>query len=253
MKILSLSPSLTDILRLLNVSTEDISAVTSLCPEDFPETVARVGSPKALEIPKILSLQADVVLGVACENRPEQIRAIEKKFAVTLFDVRSLEHVKDTIHTLGRLTNKMAEAEAFIQKLREAEKENQKRLGEFPPIKTLILLWNQPYLTVNFDTYISRLVEACGCVNVFRAEPTFEIPLDLEDLIEKNPELLLLPSAPYPFKKRHLAGFRQYRGFSKIPIELIDGNLFSCFGPRSLEALKILGQMALKVKACGAV
>ncbi len=263
MKIVSLSPSFTEILEKLGAA-ERLVGVTDHCPEVSP---VKIGSPKALNVSEILALRPDLVLADQNENRPEEIRELQKEFGVKIFDVRSIPAVVDAVWTIGRLVGEEKEAHKLTDEIQEAVSgvpnktviaspavggawQPLAEIASLPPapprndeavgLRTLTLLWNQPYLTINFDTYISRLIEAAGGRNVFHEDPVREFPIEMEDMIEKNPELLLLPGDPYPFRKRHVEGFRKYRVFSKIRIERLDGKLFSRFGPRTVTALETL-------------
>ncbi|HXV27388.1 MAG TPA: helical backbone metal receptor, partial [bacterium] len=198
-------------------------------------------------------LRPDCILACESDNRPEQIRELKKRFPVRSFAVRSIPAVLDTIHDLGRFMQKPEEARAIKNKiLLEQDKSRQAAEGK-NPVPTLVLIWNQPFLTVNFDTYISRLIEASGGYNVFHSDPLPEFPVELEDMIEKGPQLLLLPSVPFPFKKSHIAYFRKYRIFSSIPIEIVKGDLFSRFGPKTVEALRILRSLIAEKAIPGVV
>ena len=253
MRIVSLSPSFTEILKALGEAVS-LAGITDHCPAAGEPAVA-IGSPKFLEISKIEGLRPDVILADLNENRLDEIRRFEKKFRVLSFDVRSVSAAKDAVGALARLTGKTAEGAEMIRAIQAEEEENKKIFSGQASVPALILLWNRPYLTVNFDTYASRLLESSGGVNVFHEDPVREFPIEMEDMIEKNPELLFLAKAPFPFTSRHAAGFRKYRVFSKIRIELIDGKLFSRFGPRTAEALKtlrgILTSLAVPAKGVG--
>lgn len=240
MKVVSLSPSFTEIVFCFRKAAA-LTAVTDHCPP-FERDILRIGSPKALKIDALLEAKPDFVLSEIHENRPEEIAELKKRgVTVHSFDVHSIDHVLDVVAAVARLFDAKEAGEALMQQIKVNRQENVKRFQGKGLLRTLILLWDQPYLTVNFDTYISHLVEACGGFNVFHEEPIPEIPIELEDMMEKNPELLLLPTDPFPFGPRHLNKFKQYRIFSQIPIRLLDGRLFSRFGPATYEALKILG------------
>ena len=247
MRIISLSPSLTEILDGLGRGSE-LAGITDHCPQLWAVT-ARVGSPKTLRLDVIEGLQPDLILSSVRENRPEEIRELQKKFQVVGFDVRSVDQTMDAVRTIGRLTGAFLESEKM-----EAEIAEEYRLckaeKDLPRARALILLWNIPFLTVNFDTYISRVVEAGGGFNVFHEDPLPEFPVELEDMIEKEPDILFLPTEPFPFQKKDVKKLRQYRIFSKIPIELVPGRLFSNFGPATVEALRYFREAFAKVHSC---
>lgn len=244
MRLVSLSPSLTEIVESLGAG-ELLVGVTNHCPVGGGQRCF-VGSPKALNLKAIDALKPDVVLADRGENRPEELKQLDSLNVVTA-QVFSIADVLDVIYSLGRLVEKGDKAQLLSERIRTEVEENTKAVAEYGRIRTLVLLWNRPYITVNFDTYISRLVEASGGINVFHEDPLREFPVDLEDMIEKQPQLVLLAGAPFAFKKRHIAGFRKYRVFSKVRIEWIDGLLLSRFGPRTPDALRTLRNIILNL------
>lgn len=236
MRIVSLSPSLTEILTALGAA-DPLVGVTDAC-EIEASSATRLGSPKAIQVSKVGALKPDWILADALENRPEEIEALEKRWHVKLFDVRKIDDVCDTVAELGRLTGRTEEAKRLYVSIQNELKLNEETFQERPKKRTALLIWDQPYLTVNFDTYPSRLIEASGGVNVFREEPLHEFPVEMEDLLERDPGLLLLPGEPAPFRAKHIQQFRKYRIFSRIPIHLVDGKLFSRYGVQTREALR---------------
>ncbi len=250
MRVISLCPSITDTVIAVG-GQKFLAGVTDHCPElDGP---ARLGSPKALNLAEIERLSPDLIFADAVDNRPEEIRVLQKKFKVESFEVRSIQAVMDAAASAGRSLGLIASSQAFVEEIRKAAAEVRQGLAEAQPLRTLILLWNMPFLTVNFDTYASRLIEHCGAYNVFHQDPVHEIPIELEDMIDNNPELLLLASEPFPFQKRHIKKFREYRIFSKIPIELVSGHYLSRYGPVTIEALKFFETLIRKSRPAASV
>jgi ABC-type Fe3+-hydroxamate transport system substrate-binding protein len=240
-RIISLGPSLTEILGTLG-ALDQLAGATDAC-EMAGNHVARLGPPKAIQISRLSQLSPDWVLADARENRPEEIEQIQKQWKTKVLDVRSLQAVLDTIAELGRLTGKTEAARGLNDRLRSEMAFCEIPLSDRPKKRTVLLIWNQPYLTVNFDTYPSRLIDATGGLNAFREEPLAEFPVEMEDIVEKNPEILLLAGAPAPFQKRHVAQFRRYRILSRIPIHLVSGDLFTRYGSRTLEGLRVLREI----------
>ena len=107
MRLISLSPSFTEILEALNAA-ENLVGVTAACPELAPP-IARVGAPKALELAAVEALAPDVILADTNENRPEEVRALQEKFKVVVYDTRSVPAVMDAIWSMGRLTGRVTE------------------------------------------------------------------------------------------------------------------------------------------------
>ena len=236
MQIVSLSPSLTEIVTALGASGE-LKGASDLC-ELGENGIQRVGSPKALEIAQIDRLLPELILADAFDNRPEEVGRLARKWRTKLFEVKGLEGVCDAIHDLGRLLGKKEKADPLIQRIRDEMTACGKIFPKEKKKRSVVLLWNGPYLTVNFDTYPSRLLEAAGGLNVFRSESLREFPVELEDVIDKDPEVLFVAGEPGPFQKRHITEFRRYRVLSKIPIHLVKGELLTRYGMKTIEALK---------------
>ena len=244
MRIISLCPSITDIILHIG-GKEMLCGVTDHCPE-IPG-VMRLGSPKALKFSEIEKLSPDLILADKGDNRPEELRPLQQKFKVEILEVRSLQEVLDAVAVIGRSIQKIEGASKLNEEIGRTISETRARATGKTPLRTLILLWNMPFLTVNFNTYPSRLIETCGATNVFHQDPVYEIPIELEDMIEKEPQLLLLASEPYPFKKQQLKKFREYQIFSRIPLELVDGYYFCRYGPMTIEALKFFEALIQKL------
>ena len=235
-RIISLNPSLTDI--LISLKAGDILVGVSHFCEVKEGTFERIGGPKALELSKIAALQPEWILADSTDNRPEEIETLRKRWKVKVFEARKLDRVCDAVAELGRLVDRRKEAESLSEAIQNEIVENEKVFQGVRRKRTILLIWNQPYVTVNFDTYPSRLLEVSGGENVFRREPLREFPVEMEDLVEKDPELLLLAGEPAPFREKHIAEFRRYRIFSRIPIHLVEGKLLSRYGPQTVQALR---------------
>lgn len=233
MRIVSLSPSLTEVLLQLDLGT-DLIGTTDPCPQ-ISAACQRLGPAKALHLEKIQSLKPDVIVTAFTENRPEEIRELEKCFRISSFKVISVPALIKTIAELGDLFERMQQAKNFIRKIYEAWPVPSKN-----PRRALILLWNAPFLTVNGQTYASSLIEAAGGLNVFREEPVAEVPIELEDMADSKPEFIFLPSKPFPFDEAQADFFRKVPVFSNAQVCLVDGSFFSDFGSKTIAALREL-------------
>ena len=54
------------------------------------------------------------------------------------------------------------------------------------------------------------------------------------DITAASPEVIFLSSEPFPFKEKHIVDLQ--KEFPNIFIRLVDGELFSWYGPKMLEA-----------------
>lgn len=86
------------------------------------------------------------------------------------------------------------------------------------------------------DTYLSALLAEVGGQNVLAGRYP---ELTLEELQSLQPQLLLLPSEPFPFAERHLAELGALAKCARF----VDGQLLTWHGARMASALEQLPQL----------
>ena len=92
-------------------------------------------------------------------------------------------------------------------------------------------------MTVNSDTFIHDMMRRAGLRNVFANRNDSRYPVITEkELIDANPEIILLSSEPYPFKEEHQIYFEGILPGTKVL--LADGEMFSWYGSRMLKSFK---------------
>jgi hypothetical protein len=86
-------------------------------------------------------------------------------------------------------------------------------------------------MTIGHDTFIHDMLIRCGLQNIF-GHATRYPAIDTWQLNECD--LLLLSSEPFPFQQKHLEELQPQLPNTKIM--LVDGELFSWYGSRLLQA-----------------
>lgn len=230
-RIVSLVPSQTELLASLGLEQE-VVGITKFCvhPEHWFRSRQRVGGTKKVHIDRVHELQPDLILANKEENVREQVEELARHYPVWVSDVNTLEDAYAMIRTVGSITGKAAEGEAIATRIEGAFASLQ---ATSPPINTAYLIWREPYMTIGHDTFIHHILERCGLRNVFEHRARYPA-IRIEELQAANCQLLLLSSEPYPFKQQHIDELQQYLPSTRIM--LVDGELFSWYGSRLLEA-----------------
>jgi ABC-type Fe3+-hydroxamate transport system substrate-binding protein len=229
-KIISLVPSITELLHYLQLEEETIG-ITKFCvhPPSWFKSKTRIGGTKDINIEKIISLQPDLILCNKEENVQVQIDTLATTLPVYMCDVKNYEDALQMIETIGILTNKEIESKQLIQNIDAAFE--QSKIFSTKKIKTAYLIWKEPYMTVGGDTFTSAMMEKAGLENIYRNENRYPTK-SIADMQNDAPTLILLSSEPYPFKEKHIAELQQH--FPNTPILLADGEMFSWYGSRML-------------------
>ena len=227
LRIVSLVPSITELLYDLNLSTQLIG-ITKFCvhPLEWFEKKEKIGGTKNLQIEKIKSLQPDLIIASKEENTKEQIEILANLFPVYLTDVCNYEDALKMILDIGEITSRSQEAIALTTTIQFSFQTIQK---PFPKINTAYFIWKDPYMTIGSDTFINDLMNKLGLQNIFSHYKRYP-QVTLQDVISANPPLILLSSEPYPFKEKHISEIQAFLPHSKIL--LADGEMFSWYGSR---------------------
>jgi ABC-type hemin transport system substrate-binding protein len=108
---------------------------------------------------------------------------------------------------------------------------------DVPPIRAraAVLVWRRPWMTMNGDTYGSSLLELAGVDNVFASAEDRYPEVTLEEIGARRPDIALLPSEPYPFKRRHVQ--EMTAALPDVDARVIDGRDLFWWGTRTPAAI----------------
>ncbi|MEZ5172649.1 MAG: helical backbone metal receptor [Bacteroidia bacterium] len=231
-RIISVVPSQTELLFDLGLE-EQVLGITKFCihPDEWFRTKTRVGGTKKLNIEKIRGLRPDLIIANKEENTREEIELLRKEFPVWISDIKNLNDALEMIHQIGMITDTEKAAEMIVR----AVTKSFSRLQMAPNRpKVLYLIWQEPYMSVNADTFINDMLLKCGFENVCDGINERYPELSTEEINNLNPDFIFLSSEPFPFCERHAADFGNK--FPESKIVLVDGEAFSWYGSRLLDS-----------------
>jgi len=232
-RIISLVPSQTELLHDLGLKNE-VVGITKFCihPKLWSNSKEKIGGTKNLNFSKIKNLQPDLIIANKEENIKEQIENLQKLYPVYTSDIPNLKQSLKMIKSIGELTDTVANSLIIIDKIK----------SEFDRLKTLenqnhsvlYLIWREPYMSVNQNTFINDMMNRCGLRNVIFAGKAYPI-VTLIEISALKPDFIFLSSEPYPFKEKHIKELQKSCPTSKIL--LVNGEYFSWYGSRLKQAV----------------
>ena len=238
-RIVSLVPSQTELLFDLGLD-EEIIGITKFCihPKKWHQTKTRIGGTKKVNIHKIKSLQPDLIICNKEENTKEEIELLAKEFSVWISDIKNLSEALNMIIGIGEITGKSEKAEMLIQKICSG-------FVDLQPLKTekkaLYLIWKEPWMSVNSETFIHDMLVRCGFTNITQNKTLRYPDLTEQELIELNPNYVFLSSEPFPFKEKHIQELQEI--LPKAKIMLVDGEAFSWYGSHLLKSVEYFKEL----------
>lgn len=231
-RIISLVPSQTEFLYDLGLDNEIIGQ-TSFCihPDEKRKSKTIVGGTKNLKLDIIAQLQPDLIIGNKEENEQKQIEYLMQHFPVWISNINTLSDSYEMMNNIAKMVDKKNHAAQMIHQIQMnfihlKNLVNQRKNN----LKVAYLIWRNPYMAVAKNTFINHLIELLNFENVFFENKERYITVLESDLIQKNPEIVLLSSEPYPFKDKHLNELQNL--LPKAKILLVDGEMFSWYGSR---------------------
>jgi ABC-type Fe3+-hydroxamate transport system substrate-binding protein len=228
-RIVSLVPSQTELLFNLGLENE-VVGITKFCihPTEWFKTKQRVGGTKTVKSDVIDALKPDLIIANKEENEQQQIESLCEKYPVYISNIFNLNDALNMIQDIGEITNTSKKANAIADKISL----DFSQLNSLQQTKTCAyLIWKNPYMACGTNTFVNDMLQRVGCINVFEGRYP---ECTIEELKEKNPEVVLLSSEPYPFKDEHVVELQRHLPNSSIL--LVDGELFSWYGSRLLHA-----------------
>jgi ABC-type Fe3+-hydroxamate transport system substrate-binding protein len=238
LRIVSLVPSQTELLAYLGLEN-NVVAITKFCihPSEWFHTKQRIGGTKNLKIQEIRDLQPDLIIGNKEENTESDILALAEFCPVWMSDVNSVEDALVMIEEVGNLTHTIKKAKDLITEL-EAGFQRISNIGKKG--KVLYCIWDNPAMAVGQETYINSVLTKLGFENVIKNS---RYPL-ISEIKNRHPEIILLSSEPFPFSEIHIKKYQELN--PKAVVQLVDGEMFSWYGSRMLEALTYFENLSFK-------
>lgn len=232
-RIVSLVPSQTELLHALGLQ-EEVVGITKFCihPDEWFRGKHRIGGTKKVNFEKIAALSPDLIIGNKEENDRADIERLEGSYPVFMSDISTLEDALEMIGKVGELTGTEDKAKELTTSIHQAFFDFELWVKDNVEKKRSVvyLIWDNPSYTAGTRTFIDAMLEKCGLQNFMRAERYPELDASAED----TPDLVFLSSEPYPFKAKHVEYYQ--RKFPDAKVTLVDGELFSWYGSRLLQA-----------------
>ena len=241
-RIVSLVPSITELLCELGLAGQ-LAGRTGFCihPAQLVAAIPKVGGTKDVNLDRIRQLAPTHLVVNIDENEKPTVAALAKFIPHIVVthplaprDNLALARLMGAVFCAGTKAAAWCEQfEAHYAALRAAPKG--------PPQTMLYCIWQDPWMSVSQDTYIARMMAEIGWSVPQLAGPARYPRFDWAAELIERVDGVLLSSEPYRFTKVHAGALAQRIG---KPVWLVDGEMMSWYGSRSLAGLRYLGQLA---------
>jgi ABC-type Fe3+-hydroxamate transport system substrate-binding protein len=239
-RVVSLIPASTELLFAIGAGPSVVGR-TEWC--DYPAEAAAVpdlGAGINPNVEAVIAARPDLVVlynsaqhaGIATRLRDLGIPAIR-------INTDALADVPRIASLLGRLTGRQRGADSmsavFDTALASATRES--RPARRPSV--LLLVWEQPPMTIGRGSFLSELVERAGGENLFADVTTSSAPVSIEAISTRDPDLILTTAdGPVSFASR--PEWQVVRAVRERRFLAVAGSEYDRPGPRSPRAIRAL-------------
>ncbi len=251
MRIVSLCPSLTELVYDLGLGASLVGR-TKFCvhPAGLVEAVEKIGGTKNPKIARIVQIAPDLVLLNEEENRIEDAEALRAAGIQCHTSMpRTVAETSEMVRSIGAALGADEAAAAIAQDIEARAQTVAARAVEREPVRYVYLIWREPWMTLNNDTFVHALLANAGGLNAFGAEPERYPTITLEQLRAAAPDVVLLSTEPFPFAGRHIEEIAVRTGIPRERIAIVDGELLSWHGSRTPRGIVYAGETLDAVRA----
>ena len=242
-RVISVAPNLTEVMYVIGAQDKLVGR-SDYC--DYPAEVMEVESVGSISKPdmeKIISLNPDVVI-VSTHFDEENTKKLEelKIPVVTLYEDKDVTGVYGMIETLGKVVNRVDEAEVAVKKMQDTVAEVEEKVAglEAPSVYYVVGYGEYGDYTAGGDTFVGGMLTIAGGDNIAKDVQGWNITL--EEIVAADPEIIIIPSyAQGDFETQpnycELTAVKEGRVFA------IDNNMLDRQGYRNAEGIKTLAQI----------
>jgi ABC-type Fe3+-hydroxamate transport system substrate-binding protein len=240
-RVVSLIPAATELLFAIGAGSAVVGR-TRYC--DYPaaaKSVSDLGDGIKPSIEAVLARRPDlVVLYHSGQNAAVAGRLREMGIAALRINTDALSDVPRVARMLGRLTGHQRGADSVVAVFDTAlARASHSRVGPRP--KVLLLVWEQPPMTIGRGSFLSELIERAGGENLFADVAASSGVVSIEAVAARNPDLIFTTTeGPSSFASRPewqvVPAVREHR-FLRV-----NGSEFNRPSPRSPAAIRQLAE-----------
>lgn len=238
-RIISLSPSNTEILYAIGLNSQ-VVGVTTYC--NYPpaaQACEKIGGFSDPNLEIIVALNPDLVVAESIHGL--QIPSLEQAgIPVLVVEPKRLEDVSRAVELVGQATGQ-SEANRLADKIRDKIEEVESEVaGRSHRPLVFFEVWHEPLMTAGPGTLIDDLITACGGVNLAQDAATQYPEMGEEAIILRNPEVIVYPvshgiTAGNPMNRS--GGWQTIKAIKSGQVMAIDPDIVSRAGPRVIQAL----------------
>jgi iron complex transport system substrate-binding protein len=227
-RIVSLAPSVTEILYMLGAQDRLIGVTTQCDWPDEAKAKPKIGDLLSPNYEVILALKPDLIIASTAGNdRAAVLKLADLNVPVFVTAPRSVEKIFETVSQIGTITDCAEQAERLNRQMKERLSAISQRLQGVPPVRAFFITWFDPLLAPGKNTFENDALKLAGVDSISASIDDYYPKYSLEQVISQDPEAILTvehSGNPLPNLKQ-LAGWKQLRAVQAGRVYVLDAVL----------------------------
>ncbi|MES2317651.1 MAG: helical backbone metal receptor [Pseudomonadota bacterium] len=240
-RIVSLVPSITELLCELGLAPQLVGR-TGFCihPAELVQAIPKIGGTKDVNIEKIRKLAPTHLIVNIDENEKPTVETLAAfvPHVVVTHPMGPRDNLP-LARLLGGIFGADARAEAWCAQFEQAYARLE-ATPKGPTATVLYCIWQDPWMAVSDDTYIARMLAQIGWRTPQLGTARYPA-FSWSEAVVAGIDGVVLSSEPYRFTQAHADALEQQIG---KPVHLVDGEMMSWYGSRSLAGMGYLRELA---------
>jgi iron complex transport system substrate-binding protein len=259
-RLVSTAPSITETLYALGAG-DSIVGLTSYCR--YPEQALSkpiIGDFAAPSVEAILEQRPDLVILLA--GREDLVQKLQPfGLKILVLEHETLPQLFESFLILGKHIGRGDEARELVHRIKTELSRIQASLRAIPRRRVLFLVGRNPgalsdIYAVGSSGYLGQLLELAGGENVFRDLPGVYPKVSIEEIIKRDPEIIIDMSTGMSYSDREdfveekirdirelWSHFPTIAAVRESRVEVVMRKIFLVPGPRVAEAVRILADL----------
>lgn len=243
-RIVSLAPHATELLFNIGAGRAVVGAIDF---SDFPpeaRQIPSVGSAAAFDIERIVALRPQLVVAWGSGNNAARVQQLrDLGIPVFVSEPRHFDTIASSLERLAELTGNPVAGTTAARRFRLQVRALKERHAERPPVRVFYQVWQSPLMTLNDQHLVSHAIALCGGENVFGTLPQLAPVVGIEDVLQRNPEVIINASGgPDDPGLAIWARFQRLTAVRRANLVTIDADLLTRGTPRILQGTEAICQ-----------
>lgn len=240
-RVISLAPNITEILFAIGAGKNMVGTSTF---SNFPEkakTIPIVATYNHVDLERIVAQRSDLVIAWKVGNPTAEIDQL-KKIGIKVYEAsfqNILDIAKEALR-FGQLLGLQKSAQRFTRVFIENYYSMQKKYQNKKTITVFYQLSLHPLMTLNNQSPVGQVIQLCGGKNIFGQMTTVAPIVDIESVLIRNPDVILIGVGGVAFikdKNNILQFWKQFPELSAVKkhhIYFFNSSTIERYGPRIL-------------------